>query len=289
MMWLRVAVILAAGVTIACRGSRTEASPASERPSESVPPAGQSSALAVRLFADDVAMDKRLPLSLSVETLGGVSTNLIPRGTGLPTSRRETFSTATDNQGSIEVHVLVGDRTLAVDNVTVGKFSIAEIPPAARGGPKFEVAFAVDEHGTFRFSAKDVTTGRSQPVSSASPLPNPLPAARVARMLDDAKAEEAKGEYGIAPGAADDRDSRSVTLYTKQLRERVESTRTALKSGSTIPEAARRRCEDELKRADRVLATNARPDRASVKHDALKADELEKVLRSLGEAAKQCR
>jgi len=171
MTWiLLAAVIVAAAVIITCRPSRTETAPASEMSSDSGAAPGQPSFFAVRLFADDVFLNKILPLSVSVETLGGVSTMLIPRGTGLPTARHETFSTATDNQTSIEVHVLVGDRTLAVDNVTVGKFSVVEIPPAPRGVPKFEVEFAVDDHGALRFSAKDLSTGKSQPVASARSL-----------------------------------------------------------------------------------------------------------------------
>jgi hypothetical protein len=183
---------------ISCRPSQTETPPASHVSPDSGAPPGQPSSLAVRLFADDVSLKKGLPLSLSVETLGGVSTMLIPRGTGLPAVRREMFSTATDNQTSIDVHVLVGDRTLAVDNVTVGKFSIIDVPPAPRGAPRFEVELAIDDHGTFRFSAKDRARGKPQPVSSAGSLSNPLSQPRVGRMLDDAKAEEAKGEYGIA-------------------------------------------------------------------------------------------
>src|SRR5262249_46525749 len=129
----------------------------------------------VQLFADDVFLRNGLPLSLSIETLGGVSTVLIPRGADLPAASREIFSTATDNQASIEIHVLVGDRTLAVDNVTVGRFSIVEIPHAPRGVPRLEVEFAIDDRGVFRFSAKDLGSGWDQSVSSLQLLSSPLP------------------------------------------------------------------------------------------------------------------
>jgi len=218
--------------------------------------------------------------------MGGVSTVLIPRGTALPTVRRETFSTATDNQTSIEVTVVVGDRTLAADNATVGKFSIIALPAAPRGVPKFEVSFAVDGQGVFRFSARDLGTGRSQPVSTVGSLSTPLAQTRIGSMLDAAKAEEAKGEYGIAKTTPDDLDS--LTVYTKKLRDLVQSTRTSLKSGRSIPESARKVCEGELRKAERLLEANALPERASAKLNILKVDEIEGTLKSLGEAAKGC-
>jgi molecular chaperone DnaK len=288
MIWILLAAVIAiAAVMITWRLSQAEKTPASEVTSDSGALPGKPSYLVVRLFADDVSLKKSLPLSLSVETFGGVSTMLIPRGTGLPTARRETFSTVTDNQPSIQVHVLVGDRTLAVDNVTVGKLSVDEIPPAPRGVPRFEVELAIDDHGIFRFSAKDLASGKSQPVSSAESLSNPLSQTSVGRMLDDAKAEEAKGEHGIPRTTPDNLDS--VTVYTKRLRDLVESTRAALKRGSAIPETARKQCEEQLKSAERVLEANALPERASAKLNTLKVDEIEGVLRSLGEAAKRCR
>ena len=153
--------------------------------------------------------------------------------------------------------------------------------------PKFEVELAIDEQGTFRFSAKDLASGKNQPVSSTRVLSNPLSQLRVGGMLDEAKAEEAKGEYGIPRTTPDDLDS--VTVYTGKLRKLVESTRAALKSGSAIPEIARTQCEEQLRNAERVLEANALPERASAKLNTLKVDEIEAVLFSLGEAAKRCR
>lgn len=270
-----------------CRPLRTMVLPLSQVSSKGDAPPRQPSHLAVQLFADDVSLKNGLPLSLSVETLGGVSTVLIPRGAELPTAHSETFSTAMDNQASLEVHVLVGDRTLAADNVTVGKFSILEIPRALRGVPMFEVEIAVDDHGAFRFSAKDLESGRSQPVVGVRLLSNPLSHPRVGGMLADAKAEEAKGEYGIPKTTPDDIDS--VTALTRELRDLVGSTRAVLQTRPAIPETARRHCEDQLKIAEHLLESNALPERASAKLNVLKADEIEAVLGSLGEAAKRCR
>lgn len=287
MIWILLAVAIAvAAVIVARRLAQPETATEPDGSSDRGVPAPPSS-FAARLFADDVSLTKGLPLSLSVETLGGVSTILIPRGTPLPTVRRETFSTAADNQRSIEVRVLVGDRTLAVNNVTVGKLSVVEIPPAPRGTPRFEVELAIDEQGTFRFSARDLATGKNQPVSSAGAPPNPLSRLDVGRMLDEARAEEAKGEYPIPATTPDDLDS--VAVLTRNLRDLVASTHAALESGSAIPEVARRRCEEELKNAEQVLEANARPERATAKLNTIKADELEAAARSLGEAAKQCR
>jgi molecular chaperone DnaK (HSP70) len=189
MVWILgvLAVVATAAVTAACRRSRTAEVRPSEASADAGTPAAQdapipAAALTVPVFGDGA---RRSPLSVSVETVGGVSTVLIPRGTALPTLRREIFSTATDSQSSIEVHVLVGERTAVADNVSVGRFSIIQIPAASGGVPKLEVTFAVDLRGAFQFSAKDLATGRSQPVVVTSSLPNALSHETVVRMLDD--------------------------------------------------------------------------------------------------------
>src|SRR3954470_9764280 len=105
------------------------------------------------------------PLSLGIETLGGVMTTLIPRNTTIPTRKSETFSTAADSQTSVEVHVLQGERPLARDNRTLGRFQLVGIPPAPRGVPQIEVAFDVDANGIVNVSAKDQATGKSQNIT----------------------------------------------------------------------------------------------------------------------------
>jgi molecular chaperone DnaK len=105
------------------------------------------------------------PLSLGIETLGGVMTVLIPRNTTIPTQKTETFSTASDNQTSVEVHVLQGERPLARDNRTLGRFHLVGIPPAPRGVPQIEVTFDVDANGIVNVSAKDIATGKEQKVT----------------------------------------------------------------------------------------------------------------------------
>jgi len=105
------------------------------------------------------------PLSLGVETLGGVMTVLIPRNTTIPTRKSETFSTAADNQTSVEVHVLQGERSMAAGNRTLGKFHLIGIPPAPRGMPQIEVTFDIDANGIVNVSAKDMATGKQQAIT----------------------------------------------------------------------------------------------------------------------------
>ena len=121
----------------------------------------------------DVLLLDVTPLSLGVETLGGVMTRLIERNTTIPTSRKETFSTASDNQGSVTIHVLQGEREFAKDNRTLGQFDLTGIPPAQRGTPQIEVEFSIDANGILSVSATDKATGKSHNVeiNGSSGLP----------------------------------------------------------------------------------------------------------------------
>ena len=105
------------------------------------------------------------PLSLGIETLGGVMTTLIPRNTTIPTRKSEMFSTAADNQTSVEVHVLQGERPLARDNRTLGRFHLVGLPPAPRGVPQIEVTFDIDANGIVNVSAKDLGTQKEQKIT----------------------------------------------------------------------------------------------------------------------------
>src|SRR5437868_10217338 len=113
----------------------------------------------------DVVLLGVTPLSLGIETLGGVNTILIPRNTTIPTRKSEIFSTASDNQTSVEVHVLQGERPMASDNRTLGKFHLVGIPPAPRGIPQIEVTFDIDANGIVNVSAKAMGTGREQKIT----------------------------------------------------------------------------------------------------------------------------
>src|SRR5699024_2736385 len=105
------------------------------------------------------------PLSLGIETLGGVTTRLIERNTTIPTKKSETFSTAADNQTSVDIHVLQGEREMAADNTTLGRFQLEGIPSAPRGVPQIEVTFDIDANGIVNVSAKDLGTGKEQKIT----------------------------------------------------------------------------------------------------------------------------
>jgi len=132
------------------------------------------------------------PLSLGIETLGGVMTTLITRNTTIPTRKSEVFSTATDNQPNVEVHVLQGERPLARDNRTLGRFHLTGLPPAPRGVPQIEVAFDIDANGIVNVAAKDLATGKEQKitVSGASGLSKE----DVDRMVKDAQAHASEDQ-----------------------------------------------------------------------------------------------
>ena len=138
----------------------------------------------------DVLLLDVTPLSLGIETLGGVMTTLIPRNTTIPTRKSEIFSTAADNQTSVEVHVLQGERPMARDNRTLGRFQLDGLPPAPRGVPQIEVTFDIDANGIVNVSAKDKATGKEQKITISGS--SGLSKDEVERMVKDAEAHAAE-------------------------------------------------------------------------------------------------
>ncbi len=133
----------------------------------------------------DVLLLDVTPLSLGIETLGGVMTTLIPRNTTIPTKKTETFSTADDNQTTVEIHVLQGEREMATYNKTIGKFQLTGIPPAPRGMPQVEVTFDIDANGILHVAAKDKTTGKEQKIRIEAS--SGLTEGEIDRMVKDAE------------------------------------------------------------------------------------------------------
>jgi molecular chaperone DnaK len=140
----------------------------------------------------DILLLDVTPLTLGIETLGGVFTQMIPRNTTIPTRKSEIFSTASDNQTSVEVHVLQGERPMASDNKTLGKFHLVGIPPAPRGVPQVEVTFDIDANGIVNVSAKDVGTGREQKITITAS--SGLSKEEIDKMMKDAESHAGEDE-----------------------------------------------------------------------------------------------
>jgi molecular chaperone DnaK len=137
----------------------------------------------------DVLLLDVTPLTLGIETLGGVLTPMIPSNTTIPTKKVEVFSTAADNQPGVEIHVLQGERTKAVDNKSLGRFQLSDIPPAPRGVPQIEVTFDIDANGILHVSAKDKGTGKEQKIKIEAG--SGLSKDEIEKMRNEAKANEA--------------------------------------------------------------------------------------------------
>jgi molecular chaperone DnaK len=181
------------------------------------------------------------PLSLGIETLGGVMTTLIPRNTTIPTKKSEVFTTAADSQTSVEVHVLQGERPMARDNRTLGRFHLVGIPPAPRGVPQIEVTFDIDANGILNVFAKDTATGKQQNITITAS--SGLTKDEIDRMMKDAEAN-----------AAEDTKRKQEIEVRNQTDSLVYSTeRTLSEHGSKLGEADRKAIDDALGEAKEAL------------------------------------
>jgi len=165
------------------------------------------------------------PLTLSIETMGGVATSMIPRNTTIPTKKSETFSTAADNQSEVEVHVMQGERPMAAQNRTLGKFKLGGIMPAPRGVPQIEVTFDIDANGILNVSAKDNATGKDAKITITSS--SGLSKDEVERMAKDAEAH-----------AAEDKEAKEKIEAKNQLDSLVYNVEKMLKDGGEKVEAS---------------------------------------------------
>ena len=207
----------------------------------------------------DILLLDVTPLSLSIETLGGVSTVLIPRNTTIPTRKSEIFSTASDNQTSVEVHVLQGERPMARDNRTLGKFHLTGIPPAPRGVPQIEVTFDIDANGILNVGAKDKATSKEQSITITAS--SGLNEAEIEKMVKDAESH-----------AAEDKERKEAIEARNQLDSLVYGTRKLIEENADkIPDTEKLRAEEELKSAQQVLDANREPTNATELRAALES------------------
>jgi len=189
---------------------------------------------------DDVLLLDVTPLSLGIETLGGVMTPLIERNTTIPVAKKEVFSTAEDNQRAVDIHVLQGERPMAVDNRTLGRFRLDGIPPSPRNIPQVEVSFNIDANGILDVSAKDLGTGKEQSIQIQSS--SGLEDAEIQKMQKEAEAH-----------ADEDRLKRELVDARNQADQHVYSTDKLLQEhGDKLSEADRSAIEDAKKEVDRV-------------------------------------
>ncbi|MBN1795588.1 MAG: molecular chaperone DnaK [Sedimentisphaerales bacterium] len=215
----------------------------------------------------DILLLDVTPLSLGVETLGGVMTKLIEKNTTIPTSKKEIFSTAADNQTSVDIHVLQGERGFAKDNRTLGRFQLTGMPPAPRGIPQIEVAFDIDANGILNVSARDLATGKEQSIKIQSS--SGLSDDDISRMTQDAESHE-----------AEDRQRREVVDLKNQADQLVYATEKTLKEhGEKVSAQARGNIENALNNLkEAVKGDNADAIKKAVENLNNSAQELGKVL-----------
>ncbi len=190
----------------------------------------------------DITLLDVTPLSLGIETLGGVMTKLIEKNTTIPTEKTQVFSTAADNQPSVEIHVLQGEREMAADNKTLGRFILDGIPPAPRGVPQIEVKYEIDANGILNVSAKDKATGKEQKITITASTG--LTEDEVEKMVKDAE-EHAKEDKEKREGVEVKNEADSLCFNTEKLLK---------ESGDKMNEEDKKKIEEKVKKIQELIA-----------------------------------
>ena len=214
----------------------------------------------------DILLLDVTPLTLAIETLGSVATPMIPRNTTVPTSKTEVFSTAADNQTQVEIHVTQGERPLASDNKSLGKFILDGVPPSPRGVPQIEVTFDIDASGILKVTAKDKATGKTQNITITGAVG--LSDDEVKRMQEEAEKhkeeDEKKAEQIKAKNSAD----ATIAMAEKALKD----------AGDKAPKDIKEKVEEKVKALKDILETGSKEDLEE------KTKELSETLSSVGQA-----
>ncbi len=196
----------------------------------------------------DVLLLDVTPLSLGIETLGGVTTKIIPRNTTIPTRKSQIFTTADDNQTAVTIHVLQGEREMAKDNKTLGKFELVGIPPAPRGVPQIEVTFDIDANGILNVSAKDKATGKEQAIRITAS--SGLTEEEIEKMVKDAEAH-----------AEEDKRKKEMIEVKNKADSLVYATQKSLKDfGDKISEDEKKEIEDAIEKTKKAIEGDSKEE-----------------------------